>query len=243
MGNSTITVNAYSTTDDSFTGHVTVTIELNGFAKTYERTVSSGVDLGFSWDRGVVSTAGVVQEAKQRKDTNGDLVSPAAASTISVSNQAALNAIIEMERLIKVDDHYGIALNNCADLVDQVFVAASLPDFPWGKGLSGKVDGPITLSLPGYIDQTPSELNQELRLVEALNGLPKLGSGLIARTIRLRQGCRRTGRCQPFDQSALRRASNPSGVRTYSRSCDAFCRGQRRAGFAPCGSSLRECMA
>ena len=64
---------------------------------------------------------------------------------------------------------------------------------------------------------------------------------LIARTIRLQQVRRRTGRFLRVGRTAWRPYANSCCARTYFRSCDAFCRGQLHAVFGLFGSSLRGC--
>lgn len=147
MAEGSITIYAYSSSAESKTGHVTFRATVGDFSKVYERTIAGGMAFG---QQGV-SLAGIVQEAPPRIDLQGEIVEPSATYTIPLSGKAAIAVIIEMERLIKVDSYYGLGFNNCADLIDQALVVAGKDGFPWGKGLSGKVDGPITLSLPGYI--------------------------------------------------------------------------------------------
>jgi hypothetical protein len=113
METNLITVNAYSSSDISFTGHVTVTITVEGISKTYERTLQKGIVLGLDG----LTTAGIVQETPARRGLNGLIEHPSASTSITVSKSAAVAARLEMERLAKTDVIYGVAFNNCADLV------------------------------------------------------------------------------------------------------------------------------
>jgi len=168
MDDRSITVSSYNgLVDHSLTGHVTLSITVGGDTRTYERTIVYGVHvtpLG-------LTTRGVVQDAPARFTADGVLESPAAVHSNAVSRAQGQAAIDRMEEL-KSDTYYGIAFNNCADLVDQAFEAAGLKGYERGLGVSGKVNGPITLSVPGYIDQTLSDLNEDLRISEMDFGIP-----------------------------------------------------------------------
>lgn len=168
MDDRSITVSCYNgLVDHSLTGHVTLSITVGGDTRAYERTIVYGVHVT---PHGL-TTRGVVQDAPARFTADGVPESPAAVHSNAVSRAQGQAAIDRMEEL-KSDTYYGIAFNNCADLVDQAFEAAGLKGYERGLGVSGKVNGPITLSVPGYIDQTLSDLNEDLRISEIDFGIP-----------------------------------------------------------------------
>ena len=133
-------------------------------------------------------------------------------------------------------------------------VAAALSDRTWTPGRSWavsalfahEVDWPnLSDHVTALLSET-SETSAQMMVAVAQRepdiisrrARQSLGSGLITRTIRLRQGRRRRGRCLRGGRSASRPCVNPSSGQRYFRFCGALCKGLRHGGSVLFGFSL-----